>query len=62
MRRVSPPQLHPEVRRWHATAYDGRNLGLLRDSTRIALGLLGLAAVELVLAILVDTRLPVVTP
>jgi hypothetical protein len=42
-----------------AARNDGRNLGLLRDSTRIAFGLLGLAAVELVLAFLVDTRLPV---
>jgi hypothetical protein len=25
--RVSPPQLHPEGRRWHATAYDGRHHG-----------------------------------
>jgi len=25
--RVSPPKLHPEARRWHATAHDGRNLG-----------------------------------
>ena len=25
--RASAPQLHPERRRWHAVAYDGRNLG-----------------------------------
>jgi hypothetical protein len=25
--RATPPQYHAEVRRWHATAYDGRQLG-----------------------------------
>jgi hypothetical protein len=42
-----------------ASRHDGRNLGLLRDSRRIAIALLGLAATEMLLAFLVDIRLPI---